>query len=83
MLEGSDAAEARAERAQPGTRATWVLVIPAAHRERDAVASGHHDAGRPDLDVELVHLAGRERLRLVVRVVRAVRQRQLRIELPV
>ena len=49
----------------------------------DPIARRHHDAGRPDLDVQLVHLAGRERLPLVVGVIRPVGQRQLRVELAV
>ncbi len=49
----------------------------------NAVARRHDDAGRPDLDVELVDLSGRERLLLVVRMVRPVGQRARRIELAV
>src|SRR5882672_9716753 len=46
-------------------RLAAVLIVPAAYRQRDAVARRHHDAGRPDLDVELVDLSGDERLFLV------------------
>src|SRR5882724_8635381 len=47
-------------------RLAFVFVVLAADGQRDAVAGRHHDAGRPDLDVELDRRAGRERLLLVV-----------------
>src|SRR5262245_9295276 len=47
-------------------RGAVVLVVAAADAERDAVALGNDDAGRPDLDVELDNLTGLERLLLVV-----------------
>jgi hypothetical protein len=47
------------------------------------MAGGDHDARRPDLDVKLDRLARRQRLELVVRVVRAVRERPHGIELAV
>ena len=64
-------------------RVTVVLVILAADAERDAVAPGHHDAGRPDLDVELVHLARDQQLLFAMRVIRPAGQRARRIELAV
>ena len=41
-------------------------VVGAAHRQREPIALRQHDAGRPDLDVDLVDLSGRELLLLVV-----------------
>src|SRR5439155_19615817 len=82
VLEGAHAGEDRTEGSQPGRRAPGILVVAPAHREPNAIAHGHHDARRPDLHVQLVHLARREWLFLVVRMVRAVGQRELRIELP-
>ena len=65
-------------------RAAAVFVVLAAHRERDAIARRHDDRGRPQLDVELDR---RRRASsgcdFVVRVIRPVRQRELRIELAV
>ena len=55
-----------------------VLVVLAAHGEPDAIARRHHDAGRPDLDVELDRLARRERPLLVVGVPRPIGQGALR-----
>ena len=60
-----------------------VLVVAAAHRERDAVAGGHHDRSRPQFHIKRHHLARRERLALVVGVVRAVVGGELGIELAV
>src|SRR5262249_56147156 len=60
-----------------------VDVIPAADREADAVAGRNHDRGRPDLDVELDHLALLERLDLVVAVVGPIGRRELLVELAV
>src|SRR5215472_17917486 len=42
---------------QPPAARTAILVVLAADRERDAMAGRHDDRGRPDLDVELDHLA--------------------------
>jgi hypothetical protein len=61
----------------------FVLVIPAADGDRERKAGGHDNAGRPDLDVELDGLARGERLDFVVRVVRAIGEAQLDIELAV
>ena len=81
VLERTDAGEHRPERAEPGGRPAGIFVIAPAYRQSDAMAGGYDDAGRPDLDVQLVDLAGLQRLLLVVRVVRAVRQRERRVEL--
>src|SRR5690349_7903140 len=63
--------------------AAWagIDVVLAADREPDAMALRHHDRGRPDLDVELDHLAFLERLLLIVGVIRPVWPRQLLVEL--
>src|SRR5262249_41884823 len=55
----------------------------AADREADAVAGRNHDGGRPDLDVELYHLALLERLRAVMAVVGAIGSGELPVELAV
>ena len=39
-----------------------MVVVLAFDRQRHAIALGHDDAARPDLDVEFVHFAQRERL---------------------
>ena len=83
MLERPDAGEDRAQRTEPRRRTTRIFVVASAHREADAVAGRDHDRRGPDLDVELVDLTGSERLLLVVRVVGAIRKRELRVELPV
>src|SRR5438552_8479088 len=57
-----------------------VLVVPALDREREGIAGRNDDASRPDLDVELVDLAGREQGPPVVRVVWAVGLGQLGVE---
>src|SRR5436309_11980442 len=58
-----------------------VDVVLAADRQSDAMASRHHDRGRPDLDVELDHLALPERLLLIVGVVGPIWLRQSPVEL--
>src|SRR5439155_3107283 len=83
VLEGTDTGEDRTERSETRRRTTRILVVAPAHGEPDPVAYRHHDRGRPDLDVELVHLPRSQRLPFVVGVVRPIRQRQLRIELAV
>src|SRR5262245_6979114 len=60
-----------------------VFVISAAHREPDAVASGHYDRGRPNLDVELHHLARLQRLFAVVGVIGPIGCGELPVELAV
>ena len=45
-------------------------IIPAADFQNQPLAALHHDAGRPDLDLERNDLAGLQRLQLVVRVER-------------
>ena len=64
-------------------RLSRVFVILAANGERDPVTRGDHDARGPDLHVELDRLPGGERLDFIVRVIRAVGQGQLRVELAV
>src|SRR3954469_1167649 len=58
-------------------------VVLAADRKPDAMALRHHDRGRPDLDVELDHLALLERLLLIVGVVWAIGLGELLVELAV
>src|SRR5664279_5578055 len=57
------------------------FIVLAADGERESVAGRHHDAGRPDFDVELDRLARLERPFLVVRVPGPVRPRQRRVKL--
>ena len=45
------------------------------------MAEGHHDRGRPDLDVELHNLAELQRLLVIVRVIGPVGRRELLVEL--
>src|SRR5215510_6525036 len=65
---------------QPPAAAAGVDIVAAAHRERHAITGRHDDAGRPDLDVELIDLAALERLLLAVRVIGAEGQAQLLVE---
>src|SRR2546427_6709534 len=64
VLERPDTGEDRAERPQPRRRPAGILVVASAHGEADPVARRRHDRGRPDLDVQLVHLPGDEWLLL-------------------
>ena len=57
-----------------------VLVVLAAHGEREPPAGGNDDAGWDELDVALVDVAGRERLDAVVGVVGPVGRGALRVE---
>ncbi len=50
------------------------LVVLAAHGQGEPIARGHHDRGRPDLDVELHRLARRKAPLFVVRMPRPERQ---------
>ena len=68
---------------QPSAARPGIFVVLAADGERDAIARRHHDRGRPDLDIELDHLAGLERLLLVVGVIGPVGRRELLVELAV
>src|SRR5262245_3992428 len=45
---------------QPPAAAAGVDIVAAAHRERHAITGRHDDAGRPDLDVELIDLSAIE-----------------------
>src|ERR671937_1648517 len=60
---------------------TWPLEVLALDRERNLIAGRDDDRGRPDFNVELVHLARPQELTFVVRVVRTVRRRQGGIQL--
>src|SRR4029450_5100892 len=79
VLEGADAVPHAAELLAGGADVPGVDVVLAADGEGDAVPRGHDDAGRPDLDVELVDLARVQGLDLVVGVVRPVGPRQIRV----
>src|SRR3954462_13815370 len=80
---GPDPAEPRPKGSEPRARSPGILVVAAAHAQRNPVALRDDEAGRPDLDVELVDLSRRERLSLVVRVIGPVRHRKYRVELAV
>ena len=54
-------------------RLAGIFVILAADRQREPLTGGDHDAGRPDLDVELIDAAGLERLFLIMAVPRTPR----------
>src|SRR2546425_10845823 len=81
VLERSHAGEHGAQRAESDARSPGIFVVATAHGESEAVSGGRHDRGWPDLDVQLVHLPGRERLLLVVGVIRPVGLRELGVEL--
>src|SRR5262249_35593110 len=61
-----------AERFDSCAGLAWKDIVGPTHRQRDSVALRQGDAGRPDLDVDLVDLAGRKLLLLVVCVIGAV-----------
>src|SRR5690606_38739378 len=81
MGERTNAGPHFAESFDAGTRLAGEYVVLSAHRQREPVPRRHDDAGRPDLDVDLVDFARGELLFLVVCVIGTIRQRQLRIEL--
>src|SRR3954468_6506110 len=58
-----------------------VLVVAPADVERDPVARGDDDAGRPDLDVELDRFSRFQFLKLIMGVIGPVGKRALRVEL--
>ena len=62
--ERAAAAQLVLEVRQPRAARLRVLVVATSHRQRDPVAGRHHEAGRPELDVELDRHAGRQRLDL-------------------
>ncbi len=68
---------------EPPAARSGILVVLSAHGEADPVAGGHGYGGRPDLDVQLDNLSRRQRLLLVVGVIRPVRGTELPIELAV
>src|SRR5262245_29945904 len=81
--EGTDASPHLAQRLQARAGLAWKDVVGAAHGERQAVALRQHNAGRPDLDIDLIDLARCELLLLVMGVIGAIRQGELRIQLAV
>src|SRR5260370_40996102 len=83
VQERSAAGELVLEVRQLAATRAGIDVVLAADRQADAVAFRQHDRGRPDLDVELDHLALLERLLLIMRVVRPVGPRQFLVELAV
>src|SRR2546423_2014882 len=60
---------------------TRSLEVLALDRARHLIAGRDDDRGRPDFNIELVHLARQQELTFVVSVVRTVRRRQGGIEL--
>ena len=66
-----------------GLVGSTVVQQAAADAERHAPARGHDDARRPDLDVQLHCLSGKQFLQLVVRVPRSVRQTPRRVQFSV
>src|SRR5512139_3374160 len=69
-----------AQRLQPGAGFARKDLVGAADGQREPIALREHDAGRPYLDVDLVDLARRELLLLVMRVIRSVGQSKLLVE---
>src|SRR5215471_2503966 len=65
---------------EPAARAARIDVVAPANAEADAKTLRHRDRGRHDLDLDLIDLAGPERLLLLMRVIRPVRQRQRLVE---
>src|ERR1039458_9150228 len=80
MQEGADALHRIGGVGQRRVGSVHFIVL-AADGEREPITGGHHDAGRPDFDVELDLLAELERPFLVVRVPGPVGPRQGRVEL--
>src|SRR5262245_64440067 len=72
MSERPDAGPHLAERLDAGARLAGIHIIGAADGQRDPITFWQNDAGRPDLDVNLVDLARRQLLLLIVRMIRAV-----------
>jgi hypothetical protein len=60
-----------------------VLVVIASDSESEAEAGWSYDRGRPDLDLELVDLAGRQGLDAIVGVIGPVGEGELRVEVSV
>src|SRR3954470_13429537 len=80
VQERADAGELVLHVRELATGAAGIGVVLAPHGEGDAVAGRKRDAGRPDLDVELVDLARLERLLGLVGMVGTPGLRALRIE---
>ena len=68
---------------KPAAGPTGIHIVATADAQRDTIALWHNDAGRDDLDVELIDLSGRERLPFVMGVIGPERPRELRVELAV
>ena len=83
VQEGSATGELIFHVRQPATASTGVNIISPAHSECDPVARRHHDAGGPDFDVELIHMARTERLLLIMSMVRTVWSADLGVDLSV
>ena len=83
MQERSAARELVLEVRQLASARAGIDIVLAPNSETHAVARGDYYGGRPDLDVELDYLALPERLRLVVRVIGPIGQRNLVVELAV
>jgi len=81
MQERAAAGELVLHVGEPAAGAAGIDVVAPAHGQSHAVALRHDDAGRDDLDVELIDPAGFERLLLVVGVIGAERQGELLVEL--
>src|SRR5262245_38782058 len=83
VQEWSAARELVLEVRQLAPARTAIDVVLAADAQADTATGRNHDRGRPDLDVELRHLALLERLRLVVAVVGPVGRGEFLVELAV
>src|SRR3984957_12339283 len=64
-------------------RLAGINVVLSAYRQRDAISCWHDDAGRPNLDINLVNLPLRERLYFFMAVLVPIRLPQLLFELAV
>jgi len=76
-----DAGPYLTERLNAGAWLAGIDIIGAADGERDPVTFRQRDAGRPDLDVDLIDLVRGQLLLFVVRMIGAVWQRQIGVEL--
>ena len=72
MGEGYDAGPDFSECLDARARLAWKYVIGTAHRERESITLWQDNAGRPNLDVDLIDLSGRESLLLIMGVIGAV-----------
>ena len=60
---------------------TGIEVVFPAHAQANPIAARDHDAGGPDFDVKFVHLSGRQKLLLIMRVVGTIVRGKLEVEL--